>query len=69
MIATTNVTMRVDRTTFIASHSYILATTKKHLPKIATSLGTTWVGMPATHSLGDPSLDRLLEQKTQQQIH
>jgi hypothetical protein len=39
MIAATNVTIRVDRTTFIAfSHSDMLATTKNHLPKIASSL-------------------------------
>jgi hypothetical protein len=32
------VTIRVDRTTFIeTSHSGILATTKNHLPKIASS--------------------------------
>jgi hypothetical protein len=44
MIAATNVTIRVDKTTFIAtSHSDILATTKNHLLKIASSL---------EHSLG-----------------
>jgi hypothetical protein len=39
MIAATNVTIRVDITTFIAfSHSDMLATTKNHLPKIASFL-------------------------------
>jgi hypothetical protein len=52
MIAATNVTVRVDRTTFIASsYSDILAMTKNHLLKIASSSDTTWVWTPATHSL------------------
>jgi hypothetical protein len=39
MIAATNVTIRVHRTTFIAtSYSDMLATTKNHLPKKASSL-------------------------------
>jgi hypothetical protein len=38
MIAATNMTMRVDKTTLIASsHSDILAMTRNHLPKIASS--------------------------------
>jgi hypothetical protein len=38
MIAATNLTIRADRTTFIASsHSDMLAMTKNHLPKIASS--------------------------------
>jgi hypothetical protein len=38
MIAATNVTIRVDRTTFISfSHLDMLATTKNHLPKITSS--------------------------------
>jgi hypothetical protein len=62
MIEATNVTMRVNRTTLIASsHSDILTTTKNHLPKIASSLDTTWVRMPATHSLRDQSLGQLLK--------
>jgi hypothetical protein len=37
MIAATNMTIRVDKTIFIAfSHSGMLATTKNHLPKIAS---------------------------------
>jgi hypothetical protein len=38
-MATTDMTMRVDKTTFIASsHSEILSMTRNHLQKIASSL-------------------------------
>jgi hypothetical protein len=44
MIAATNMTIRVDKTTIIAtSHSNMLAMTKNHLPKMAIS---------SEHSLG-----------------
>jgi hypothetical protein len=66
MIATTNMTIRVDRTTFIAtSHSDMLATTKNHLSKMASSL-EHGLGADASYS-SSPGMKSGSAAKTQQQ--
>jgi hypothetical protein len=69
MIAATNVTIRVDRTTFIASsHSYMLAMTKNHLPKIASSSDHNFsVDANYSKSLGSKSGSAAKTQQQQQQ--
>jgi hypothetical protein len=70
MIAATNVTIRVDKTTIIAtSHSDMLAMTKNHLPKMAInsehSLGAD-VSYPSSPGTKSGSAAKTQQQQTRE---